>query len=135
VVIGSIYDHQHHPPAAGEHEVVYVVPDEAASDVRRVHLEMPGGATLTFEDERVSVVLGGTSLEMKKDGDVTLTCGGNISLKSNGDVTIEAQGNLALKAQASLELSGAMIKAEGQATASLKAAQVSLAGIVQFSPS
>jgi len=135
IVVGSLYDHLNHPPKADANEVVYEVPDAAASGVRRLHLALPSGATVTLDDDTLSVVFGGTSVEVKRDGDVTVKSAANVSVQSGGDLSLEAQGNVSIKAQGQLEISGATVAVEGQATASLKGAQVSIGGITQFSPS
>jgi len=135
IVVGSLYDHLTHPPKAAEAEVVYHVPDAAASGVRRLHIELPSGATVTLDDDTLSIVLGDTSIEATRDGDVTIKAAGAITLQSTGDLSIESQGEISIKAQGQLELSGATLSAQGQGSASLKAAQISIGGITQFSPS
>ena len=135
IVVGSLYDHLNHPPTADANEVVYEVPDAAASGVRRLHVALPSGATVTLDDDTLSVVFGGTSVEVKRDGDVTVKSAANVTVQSAGDLSLEAQGNVSIKAQGQLQIAGATVAVEGQATASLKAAQVSVGGLTQFSPS
>jgi len=134
VVVGSLYDHQQHPPKAEAAEVVYHVPDAAASGVRRVHVELPSGATLTLDDDLLSIVMGGTSVAVKRDGDVEIKSAAALAITTSTDLTLEAQGNLTIKAAAKLELTGATLTAEGQGTATLKGGSISLAGMTQFSP-
>lgn len=135
IVIGSLYDHQQHPPKAAGDEVVYQVPDDAAAGVRRLHLELPSGATVTLDDDTLAITLGDTSVQVERDGNVEIKSASGITISSSADLTLEAQGNIGIKAQGKLELSGATLTAEGQGTATLKAPSVSLAGVTQFSPS
>lgn len=134
IVVGSLYDYQQHPPKATGDEVVYQVPDDAASGVRRLHIELPSGATLTMDDDKLSVVYGSTKLDVNRDGSVEIESGSSVSIKSSSDLTLEAQGNISISAQQNLDLKGLQVNAQAQAAASLKGAQISLAGITQFSP-
>lgn len=134
IVLGSLYDHNQHPPTAKAAEVVYKVPAGDASDVRRLHLELPSGATVTFEDDLLSVVYGSTTLELNRDGDLNIASGSNVSITASGDLTLEAQGNVSIKAQQSMELGALSVTVEGQASTSIKGGQISLAGMTQFSP-
>jgi phage baseplate assembly protein gpV len=135
IVVGSLYDNTNHPPKAEADEVVYQVPDGAASGVRRLHVELPSGATVTIDDDTLSIVFGGTSVEVKRDGDVTVQSAANVSITASGDLTLEAQGNVGIKAAGKLDLSGVELTAQGTGAASLKGAQVSIGGVTQFSPS
>lgn len=135
IVLGSLYDHQQHPPKAEAAEVVYQVPDGAASGVRRLHLELPSGAKVTWDDDLLSVALGGTTVNLNRDGNVEIKSASEVSISASGDLTIEAQGNVSIKAQGKLELAGVTLTAEGKGTATLKAPSISLAGMTQFSPS
>jgi len=134
IVVGSLYDYHQHPPKATGDEVVYQVPDAAASGVRRVHVELPSGATLTMDDDKLAIVYGSTKLEMNRDGSVDIESSTSVSIKSSSDLTLEAQGNITISAQQNLDLKGLQVNAQAQAAASLKGAQISLAGVTQFSP-
>ncbi|MBK6489426.1 MAG: hypothetical protein IPF98_21805 [Gemmatimonadetes bacterium] len=134
IVVGTLYDHQQHPPRATGDEVVYQVPDGAASGTRRVHIELPSGATVTLDDDRLQVAYGSTTLEINRDGSLDVSSSTTVNITSSGDLTLESQGNISIAAQGTLELSGLSLSAQGQATATLKAGQISLAGITQFSP-
>ena len=136
VAVGSLYSDQSHPPVAKPHEVVYLAPDDDDSSLRRMHFELANGNTFTIKDETLEIIMGGTTLTLNKDGDieiksagtVSITADGDFSIKSSGSVSIEAQTDLTLKATSSATL-------EGTGSAKVKGAQVSLAGITQFSPS
>jgi len=151
VVVGCLYDDQAHPPSAQLHEVVYQPPDEEDSSLRRLHLELPSGCTLTVQDEVVTVTMGDTQVVVNKDGDVAVTAKGkvtvssqdNVEVESQGDLKVSAQGNLELSAQGDLTLSaqgaaslkGMSAAVEGQSEAKVKGPSLSLAGNTQFSPS
>ena len=126
VVLGFLYDHQTQPPDGKPTEVVYVVPDDADGDARRLHLELPGGNTVTVKDKRVDIVMGTTHLKIEADGAITLEAGGDINLKAKGSVTIEGSSGATLK--------GATVSVEGQGSATVKGGSVSIAGTIAFSP-
>jgi uncharacterized protein involved in type VI secretion and phage assembly len=142
VVLGSLYDEQNRPPAAGPDEVVYVVPPDDQGGVRRLDFQLQNGNTVTLEDESITIDMGGTTvtissggnvaihskadLKMTSDGDVSLEAKGNIVLKASGNLTAEANGNATLKASAAAAV-------EGAATAKLKGATTTIAGTTMFS--
>jgi len=134
IVVGSLYDYQQHPPQGAADEVVYQVPDEEASGTRRLHVELPSGATMTMDDDTLSVVYGSSKLEVHRDGSVDIESATTVSIKSSSDLSIESQGNISISAQGTLDLKGVQVNAQAQAAASLKGAQISLAGMTQFSP-
>jgi uncharacterized protein involved in type VI secretion and phage assembly len=133
VAVGCVYDDQSHPPVAKPHELVYQPLDPGESGVRRIHLELTNGSTITVDDDALTITLGGTSFELKRDGDVTLKTQGSFTLDATGDVELSAQGSLKLTAQTDLTASGLSTTVEGQAQTKLKGAQVAVAGITQFS--
>lgn len=135
VAVGCLYDDQAHPPVAQPHEVVYQPPDEADSGVRRLHLELQSGAALTFGDDKLEITLGDTSIVVNRDGDLAISAKGKLRLAAEGDLEIESQGDLKLTAQGQLALKGSAATVEGQSQATLKAPQLGLAGMTQFSPS
>ena len=135
VVVGCVYDDQAHPPVAQLHEVVYQPPDEADSNVRRFHFELSNGATITADDEKLSIAFGDTTLEIQRDGDVSISAKGNLRLGAQGDIEVEAQGDLKLSSAASLSIKGMSVAVEGQSDTKVKGPQLTLAGVTQFSPS
>lgn len=135
VVLGAIYDEQGRPPVSGPREVVYQPPDAEESGVRRLHLELPSGTTVTLDDDTVKVASGGTEVTVERDGAVTVKAQGNIHLETQGDLELKAAGALRLSAQGEVGIQGATATLEGQASAKVKAPQVGLAGNTQFTPS
>ncbi len=135
VALGCLYDDRAHPPVARPHEVVYQPPDEEASGVRRLHLELRNGSTLTLDDERLQIVLGDTSVAINRDGDVVIQAAGKLRVELDGDFELEARGDVKLTAQGQLSLQGMTASVEGQTRAGVKGAQIALAGMTQFSPS
>ena len=135
IVIGSVYDDTAHPPVAGPNEVVYQPPDAEESGVRRLHLELPSGSLVTFDDEQVRIELGGTAVTIAKDGDVTLQVAGKVVIESDGDLELCAAGNLRAEAGGTLELKGVSASLEGSGDAKVKGPSLTLAGNTSFSPS
>ena len=126
IVMGFLYDEQTRPPDAKATELVYVVPDDADDDARRVEVQLPSGNKLTLQDKKLTVTMGGTTLTVEADGAITLEAGGDISLTAQGAVTIEAQTDLKLKA-------GTSASVEGGTEAKLKGATTTIAGMTSFS--
>jgi uncharacterized protein involved in type VI secretion and phage assembly len=135
VSLGCLYGADAHPPRAAQDEVVYQPPDDAQSGVRRFHIATPSGATITFDDDMLQIQAGDTQVAITRDGDVVLKAKGKIQLQADGDIELDAQGNLSLSAQGNVSISGMQVTAEGKTTAKLSGAQVTLAGMTQFSPS
>lgn len=127
VVLGFLYDNQTLPPDAGSDEVVYAVPEDEQSGVRRLSVQLPNGNELTVEDKLVTIKMGATSLKIEADGAVTLEAAGDLTLKSKGAVSIQATGAATLK--------GASVSVEGSSTAKLKGAMTSIAGVTSFEAS
>ena len=135
VVVGSLYDAQVQPPVAKPAEVVYQPTDAQDASLRRFHLELANGSTLTIDEDKLTVALGGTEVVINRDGDVAIKSAAKLSIQTQGDMSLEASGNLDLKAQGNVTVSGVSATVEGQGSAKLKAPAVSLAGNTQFSPS
>lgn len=143
VIVGSIYSADLQPPEAGEADAVYMPPDPEDSAVRRLHLQTPSGGTVTMDDEKLVVTLGGTEMVIEQDGAVTVQAA-SISFKADGDIEMEAGGSVAIsggqdvnvEAQMNAVIKGGIdATVEGAATAKLKAASLSIAGLTQFSAS
>lgn len=126
IVVGFLYDEQTRAPDGKATEVVYVVPDDADDDARRVEVQLPSGNTLTLQDKKLTVSMGGTTLTVEADGAITLDAGGDISLKAQGAVSIEAQTDVKVKA-------GTNASFEGGVEAKLKGVTTTIAGLTSFS--
>ncbi len=144
VVLGSIHSSAEQPPEAGPLDAVYKPADAEDSGVRRVHIETPSGGTVTLDDEKLTVTLGGTEMVINQDGDVAISAAGSISLVADGDVSIEAGGSVSVKANQDVTIEAqANLSAKANATATLeaaasgklKAASLTIAGMVNFSAS
>ena len=144
IVMGSIYSSAEQPPEADALDAVYKPSDDEDSAIRRVHLETPSGGTVTLYDEKLTVTLGGTEMIVNQDGDVTIKAAGSIALSADGDVSIEAGGSVSVKAgkdvnieaQANLSAkANAAATIEAAASGKLKAASLTIAGMVNFSAS
>ena len=135
VVLGTIYDNTLRPPKAAPLDVVYQPPDDEDAAVRRLHLEMPGGCTIIYGDDKLSVTSGGTEVVVEKDGDVSVKSAGNVTIESQGDISLEASGKLTLKAQQDVSITGMSTTVEGQGAATVKGPSIALNGMTSFSPS
>jgi uncharacterized protein involved in type VI secretion and phage assembly len=142
VITGCLYNDSDRPPQAAEREAVYVSPHSDEQGVRRVYLELPHGNSLLLDDDKLELVMGSTTLTVNHDGDVVIDAGGAVNISAGGDTKIEAQGDISLKTSAgdvTIEGINVSVKAqaqatvEGTATATLKGASVTVAGMTQFS--
>lgn len=127
VVIGFVYDNKTLPPDAKPNEVVYAVPEDEESGVRRLAVVLPNGNEVTVQDTLVTIKMGKTSIDVEADGAVSIEAAGDLVMKSKGAVTIEAQGAATLK--------GASVTVEGSSAAKLKGATTTIAGTTSFSAS
>jgi len=135
VVLGTVYDNTLRPPKAAPLDVVYQPPDAEDSSIRRLYVELPGGSSITYGDDKLSITSGGTEVVIEKDGDVSIKSKGNIKIESEGDISLEAGGSVTVKAQQSASIKGADATLEGQSASTVKGASVKLAGNTSFSPS
>ena len=135
VVLGGVYDKTLRPPKAGPLEVVYQPQDPQDASVRRLHIELASGTTITYTDDTLTVTSGGTEIVVKQDGDVSVKSAANVKIESQGDISLEATGNLNLKAQQNVTVQGMAATLEGQSSATVKGATLSLKGITSFSAS
>ena len=98
VVVGSVYDETVQPPVAKPDELVYMPTDPDDSAIRRLHIELANGCALTWQDDHLTLKLGGTELTVNQDGDVQIKSAGKFEIKADGDISIKAGGNITLKA-------------------------------------
>ncbi len=133
VVIGSIYDNEKQAPKAGPLETIYKPFGDQDSSIRRLHVELASGSTLTMGDDKLQIESGGTKVVIENDGDVTVKSAAAVSIESSGDITLDAGGNLQLAAKQSVTIKGQSTTVEGQADAKLKSPAVTLAGMTSFS--
>lgn len=125
VVLGALHDEESRAPDGQPDEVVYTVPDDGGE--RRLEIQLPNDNLITVTDSAVSITYGGTSFDLRSDGDVTIEAAGNLTLKAGQAVSIEAGTELTAKA-----ITAAI---EASAEAKLKGAMTSIAGVTQFSSS
>jgi phage baseplate assembly protein gpV len=124
VVVGRLYHPELDPPAHADGEVVLRLPagsDEptvdlvVAAQTPKVTLDLPGEVHIEIADGsvhidvgelharlesagggRVEVAAGGSTLILKKDGDVSLTAAGNLTIEGT-EVKIRASGTVAVQ--------------------------------------
>jgi uncharacterized protein involved in type VI secretion and phage assembly len=135
VVIGAIYDNVKQAPKAGALETIYQPFGDEDSSIRRLHVELASGSTLTMDDDKLQVESGGTKVVIERDGDVTIKSAAKVTIESSGDITLDAGGNLELSAKQNVTIKGLSTAVEGQADAKLKGPTVTLAGMTSFSAS
>ena len=135
VVLGTIYDNTLRPPKGAPLEMVYQPPDDEDASVRRLHVELPGGSSITFGDDKLTITSGGTEIVVEKDGDVSVKSAGNVKIESQGDISLEAGGNVTVKAQQNVSVKGLATTLEGQGSTTVKGPSISVAGMASFSPS
>lgn len=136
IATGTVYDEEARPPVGAADEIVYQPLEDEASGVRRLHLELPGGATVTFEDEVLRIEAGDTSVIINRDGDVEVKAAGNLTVSATGDLKLSADGAVEITSGTGLTLkAGTEAKLEGSASTTVKGPQVTLAGMTQFSAS
>jgi hypothetical protein len=87
---------------------------------------LPGGSSITYGDDKLTVTSGGTEIVVEKDGDVSVKSAGNVKIESQGDISLEAGGNVNVKAQQNVSVQGLATTVEGQ---------ISVNGMTSFSPS
>jgi uncharacterized protein involved in type VI secretion and phage assembly len=134
VVLGTVYDNTLRPPKAEALEVVYQPPDDEDTALRRVHIELPGGSSITYGDDKLTVTSGGTEVVVQKDGDVSIKSAANVTIESQGDINLEATGNVSIKAQQKVTVQGLQATLEGQAAATVKGASIGINGMTSFNP-
>lgn len=126
VVLGFLYDEQNRAPDAGPEEIVYQVPDDADDAIRRFHIDLPSGNSLTLLDGQLEVAMGSTTITVEADGAISIKAGGDISINASGALNLEAGGDVNMK--------GKNVNIEGQAGTNIKGPTIKVAGMTDFSP-
>lgn len=126
VALGFLYDEQNRAPDAGPAEVVYQVPDDADDAIRRVHIALPSGNSLTLQDGKLEIAMGSTAITVEADGAVTIEAGGDIAVNASGALNLEAGGDVTIK--------GKNVTVEGQSGTTVKGPTIKVAGMTDFSP-
>jgi len=135
IVLGTVYGGSLRPPVAAPLDIVYEPPDDEDNSVQRLHVKLPGGSTITYGDDKLTITSGGTELVMQKDGDVSIKAAGNLKLESQGDLSLAAQGKVTIEAQQDLSSKGLSATLEGQASTTVKGPSIAINGLTSFSPS
>lgn len=118
VITGSYYSDEHRPPANEDGKAVWHLPLDAAEsdaihaelisgDEREFNLKLGDGLGLILRDDdpviEVDVAKGKATIQVDRDGAITLESGGDLKIKANklningSEITIEADGQLNLK--------------------------------------
>ena len=133
VVVGSLYDSNHHPPQTAALDAAFVPPDDQDSAVKRFHIGTPGGGKLTIDDGGLVFEAGGTKLQIAQDGDVSVTSAKAIAVESQSGITLKAGTDMTIEAATGLTLKAAQVAIQGQAETKLQGAAVTIAGMTSFS--
>ena len=117
MVIGSLYQPAIAPPEHKDGEIVLKLPpgeSEPDIDLRiagatpSITLKLPGDVTVEIVKEKILIQVAEMKLDLHATGGgaVEIAAGGStISLKKDGDITISAGGNMKLEAK-QIEISG-----------------------------
>jgi uncharacterized protein involved in type VI secretion and phage assembly len=112
-VIGSLWNGRDLPPAKDRnapvdqrmirtpkgHKVIF---DDAKKTIEINHAD---GPRLKFESEKIELVIGSTSITMKKDGDITIKSNAKITLDAES-VEISAKSNVDIGGKSSARIDG-----------------------------
>lgn len=109
VIVGSLYNDEDRPPANNSGQMVFKLPLQGggvellvdSENATSVALKVGNAATLTLADDDpvVSIDIDGgkATLEISRDGSMTLSSSNAVEIKAGADMTIEAAGQLNLK--------------------------------------
>ncbi len=103
VIVGRLYNDKDRPPANKDGELIFKPPYDKKADLKRFHLEFPGGVTFTITDDSIVAVAGKTKINIKADGDVTIESNAKIELKAQGDLSLTGS-NIKIESQQALQL-------------------------------
>jgi uncharacterized protein involved in type VI secretion and phage assembly len=130
VVVGRLYHADHDPPTHGDGELVLRMPS-GESDPKlnfvvkgeepSICLELPGDVRLEIVEAKVMIQVGEmhVSVEGSGGGRAELAAGGStITLKKDGDVSVSAAGKLTLE--------GTEVEVAGQSSVKVTGAQVEI---------
>ena len=132
VIIGRLYTDEDRPPVHKEEEILYIPSYSKSSDLRRIHMKLPSGLTLSVTDEDVNLEAGNTTVKIKRDGDIEIQSKAKIDIKAEGDLSFSAD-NIKMESQNNMEIKAGQgeIKMESLKNMQLKAGtgDLSLAGV------
>ncbi len=109
IIVGSLYNDEDRPPANASGQAVFKLPLEGGGvellvdteNSTSVELKVGSGVTVTLVDDDPVVTIdvdgGKATLEISRDGSLSLSSGNGVEIKSGADMTIEAGGQLNLK--------------------------------------
>lgn len=103
VIVGRLYNDKDRPPANDAGELIFKPPYDKNTDLKRFHLEFPGGVTFTITDDSIVAVAGKTKVNIKADGDVTIESNAKIELKAEGDLNLTGS-NIKIESKQALQL-------------------------------
>ncbi|MGH2543750.1 MAG: phage baseplate assembly protein V [Ardenticatenaceae bacterium] len=125
VIIGSLYNDEERPPLNELGQVVWHLPLDAGES-EALHLSLQSG-----EKRELDLLLGnGLALHLRDDDPVVeLTVDGGkatLQIDRDGAVTVTTQGNIKIESQGNVEITGNEINVKAQAQLNLKGATVNI---------
>ncbi len=129
ILIGRMYTAEDRPPANDGEEIIYIPPYSENADLRRLHMELPSGITLSVTDDILNVEAGKTTLKINRDGDIEVESNEKVSITASGEmifnadkITIESKQDMNIKAGTNATIKGESgVKMESSATLEIKA--------------
>lgn len=126
VIVGRLYNDEDRPPTHKEEEIIYKPSYSSNKDLRRFNIVLPGGAVdITLHDDRVSVIVGKSSMLANEKGEIdlktapsdsqkceiimnsdgiTLSTDSDIKLNCKGNIMVNCDGNMEFVAQKDLSM-------------------------------
>jgi len=102
VMIGRLYTDQERPPVSNEEEIVYIPPYSEDTNLRRIHIELPGGMVLQVKDDVATIEANRTMLTLKRDGNVEIHSRATVKI-SGGEIDLSAN-TIKMKGKKSIEV-------------------------------
>ena len=91
IIVGRLYNDEDRPPTSSAEEIVYKPPYSKNTQLRRLHLDLPGDdVTITIKDDQIKLHIGKSDISIDGNG---------ISVESQLDISIKSQGDLSIKAK------------------------------------
>jgi phage baseplate assembly protein gpV len=118
VVVGRLYHPDQNPPKHAGGELVLRLPSgasdpdlncEVKSDPVSLLLTLPGDVKIQVEKDTITLVVGEVSVKIEAAGGGRLTAeagGSSITMKKDGDISVSSQANLKLEAASNVEING-----------------------------
>jgi phage baseplate assembly protein gpV len=137
IIIGRLYTSEDRPPVNKEKEIIYIPKYPKNSNLRRIHLEFPGGTALSISDGEIILKAGKTKFELSHEKSEIHTKSGHkivldeskgkekIEIKDktgNNSIVIDSiQNTINISSQMKMSIQANMIEIEAQSMMTIKA--------------